>query len=550
MTNLPAANLAVTCMTIACFMQGATAQSVTLVEGASPGPMTVKVVDPWTGSSQVVLQGATLTAIDKTARTINDEFELRSTRRITRHGLQRLERADGNRLFAYANISADQYGLLLVPSTGAARIVYSSSDAIEAPIAINASGTFAAFGHDFELTIISLKAGNFASTSQPWRTVTMPSEVESESVMVGRTHAFFVCDNHCVYRTGLADGSTFQNITPNSPGYEQGEEMAMSGDGTSVAFLRGATEYAIEVWFAGSSGPSRRLQMPPRQYREVSYLPEEDGIQRLLLNEDGSRLLITEVRVEDEVFYLDTNNIDAAMHITDDVKFSTYIGVHILPGFIADTLVMASGHTGWMDWYATRPDGTVINLTETGSSESPFLVGSLDVQNRFPLANNTLLATEALGTMTRLRHIDPAGSTTLMFSDLVAPPSVGSSLSGQSDLRVATLTGQHIILGTNGAVRLSVPSSITLSDPLRSAQGLVACYASVGGGFGVPILMLPDGTNVFGTMGTTVPQMSFSDTGELHILWPTQLEVMSPAGGNVIPLPASANRTLVSGAGA
>lgn len=539
-------------MSLACMSQFALAQTITLIEGPSPAQLTVRTIAPWTGVSHVLLQDATLTVIDKTARTRNDEAELRSVRPSMRHGMWRIERPDATRLFAYARPAFDDYGLLFVGSDGEARVVYHGSNEIEAPIAVSVSSDYAAFALESnELCIVNLSGSNFASTGQPWRVVTAatPTEVEDESVMVGHSHVFFVSDDNCVFRCGLADGNTPEDITPPTPGLEQDEELTMSGDGTAIAFLRGDTEWTLQVWFVRSSGAAQPLPMLPSEYREVGYLPEEIGHPRLLLNHSGSRLLVTDIQSEDEVFYLDTKHGDAALHVTKDETFSPYIGVHILPGFISDTLVMASGHNGWLDWYATHADGTVVNITETGSTESPFLVGALDVVSKYPLANNTMLATESIGSTSRLRMLDPAGATQILFNDLTSPPLVGSSFTGQADLRIVGQTGQRIVLGTNGSVRLSVPAAISLTDPVRSQKGWVATYAYIAGGFGVPVLMLPDGSNVIGTMGTTVPQLSFGRGGELHVLWPNELQVMSTAGTWSQSLPTSPIRAIVSGAG-
>ena len=522
------------------------AQAVTLLEGLPGDARSVRVIRT-DGTAATLLPQVHLRAIALNGRTTNHVGELDRVRLLEADDRQWIERPDGARLFVYERTDVTGHGLLLVPTDGFARVVYEADHQLDVPIGVGTDGRHVVFAHGDEVTVVRLD-GVFADTGLTHRSVTLAGgDALGASIVVGPTHAFFVADDDEVFRLGLHAGATPIRVTDGT-GAEQAENLTLSGNGNVAAFLRSHWTDQFAVWVVGDTGPARRLDLPERQYLQPAYLPGQTGEPNLLLADDGSRLVVTEQQTERELFHCETGLGGIATQITPDAVFSDYIGVHILPRWSGDRLLFASGHEGWSDWYVRHADGTVENLTQTGSPEPPFLVGSLDVRARWALGNGTALATEGLGTLERLRHLDPAGSTHLLFDDLVTPPKAGSALTGTPDLRVVGLGGERLVGGQHGDVLLALPAGIDLCDPIRSANGVTALYAHVGGVVGVLALRLPDGTILLGAPSLGVPQLTWTAAGELVLAWPDRLQVLTVSGATDLPQPAGGARVLLSGA--
>lgn len=535
---------------LCCGLPALTAQT-TLLEGLPGAVGTVRLVDTTgqTPTNAVLLDQVLLRSPVLNGRTANEDAETDRCRLVRRHGFDRIERPDGGRLFVFEQTLQTGHGLLFVPPSGPARVVYSGPEQLDVPMAIAVDGQHVVFARDQSLVVVRLDGGVFASTGTPSRTVAMGDTVIGRSLTVGTSHVFCVSDDDRVHRCALADGGQPTDITPPAtPGRAQSELLAISGNGQVIAFLREGPVQDWMVWVADTVGVARAVALPPAPYREPGYLPEGSGQPHLLLDHAGSRLLVTESAVEDELYVVDTGVGGTASHLTGSANFAAYIGVHILPKFVGGRLMFASGHVGWSDWYARQPDGSVLNLTQTGSSEPPFLVGSLAVASRYPLADGRGLATEGVGALLRVRLLDPAGGSVVMFDDVLAPPLPGSSATGVADLLVAGVSGSRIVGGVDGSVRLAVPAGIELTPPVRSSSGWVATYAHLAGGLGVPVVLLPDGSLLLGSLALSIPQVAW-DGPRLLVLWPDRLQVLGAAGVSDMPLPVVGQRAIVSGAG-
>jgi hypothetical protein len=528
------------------------AQAVTLMAGDPAGAVDVKIVEPWlgSGSQTTLLSQVLLRSVNMTARTANEAGELDRVRVVPAHGRERIEFPDGARLYVYERSSPTRHGLLFVPPSGRARIVLEGAEQLDLPLAVASDARHLAFARGTELTLVRLDSSNFPGTASAVRTLTVGQSVIAASLVVGSSHCFFITDDDRVHRLALTATAMPEDVTPvgnSSP--RQSEALAISGDGSTVAFLRGQLTDRYAAWVVGSSGPARRMPLPEREYREPEYLPTGNGQPHLLLNHSGSRLMVTEIDIEDELHFVDTAAGGTAAWMTGDASFAEYIGTHILPSFAGNRLLFASGHQGWMDWYAMQPDGAIVNVSMTGSPEPQFLLGALDVQKRFTLAGGTALATESFGAVERLRRLDPAGGTAVLFSDLVQPPQVGAAIGGAPDLRIVGAGGERILDGVHGQLALMVPPGISLTDPVRGPQGWRATYAHLAVGIGVPVLLLADGTPLLGTPALGMAQLAWTAAGELVVCWPDRLEVYGSQGVRILPHSAAVATAVISGAG-
>jgi len=535
----------------------ATAQRVAVLEGPASDQLRVVVHEPFApGSPTTVLLPQILIHEPRLlGRTSNEQGELDSPRLVVRRNVPRIELPNGDRLFVYERKDVGGHGLLLVPASGHARIVHSSLEQLDLPLAIGADLRHIAFVRDEELVVVKLDGGVFAATGTGSRILALPDSVVAESLVVGNDHAFVVVDAEApgtsdrLLRCDLATGSV-ADVTPFGVAADEIEPtLAIAGNGSLVAFLRSRAFGDHDVWVIGATGAARQVPLPEREYRPSTWIPFGEGHAHLLLNGDGSRLMVTEAAGEDELYYVDTAPGGAVMHVTGNALFASYIGVHILPRFRGNRLLMASGHAGWKDWYALQPNGEVLNLTGTGSPEPPFLLGSLDASARFDLANGRSLATEWLGTTLRLRTLDPAGGSTVLFTDLSAPPSAGGAVGGPPDLRIVGTGGERLVSGLDGGLLLQLPPGIRLGDAVRSSSGWRGVYASLPGGPAVFAVLLPDGAIALGGVGTTPPQLVATTAGELAVLWADRLDAFAVTGVASVPLPAAAIRVALSGVG-
>jgi hypothetical protein len=539
---------AVSCLAVA------TAQRVVVIDGPVVDQLTVRVVDPWQPAAGRALPGGRkLLSVVPTCAVGDDAVVASRTRAIALRGLPVLEHAGGRRVFAYERLDTGDRGLLVADTDGEARDVFEAPEALAGPFAVATDARHVVFAREAtELVIARLDAGVFASTGEPWRVVTAPSPILPQSVVAGPTHAFFATDDDRVFRCALADGGAPVDVTPLAPtSGDQGEHLVIAANGGTVAFLRSGVAGGQNVFVARTTGLAQRVDLPELDLHPVGFLPEGDGLQRVLLSDDGSRVMVTEAGVEDEIHCADTAPLPAvghAVHVTRDDWFATYIGVHILPRFHGRTLAFASGHAGWSDWYAALPNGSVQNLTQTGAPEPPFFVGSLQVEARRALTAGGELSLERIGADWQLRRFDLAGAHQVLVADAVAPPHEGSSLLGQGDLVADTRYGQRLVAAADGRLRAALPPGVLLTPPVRASADWLGAIVHLPGGIGITAILLEDGTLLVGDLHAALPQLSADAGGCLHEVHADRVRSHGPNGAGVVPLPVQPVRVAVSGA--
>jgi hypothetical protein len=91
----------------------------------------------------------------------------------------------------------------------------------------------------------------------------------------------------------------------------------------------------MRLWHVGETGTSIVLPPAATRIEEPTYLPETPGGSRLVLSEDGTRLLYSDTSSRDEIFLIDVTAATTPVAVTSDTNFQPYIGTIILPVFAA-----------------------------------------------------------------------------------------------------------------------------------------------------------------------------------------------------------------------
>jgi len=433
-----------------CFAEGApTSLTVVTVPQAAPN-----------APGTVVVQGIELMPIEITGRYLGQDHDPTRSRRIERNGVSRVELPGNGRLLRYRRAGGAHWGFLHVAANGQAQVVLerpavAGQDPFEDRVGVARNGShFAVPELQGGLNIVRLDGQVYASTNQPSRRVSVASQLEPNSVMVGDQVVWYQTEQQQVLRCGFGDAAAPVDVSPLPvANADLKDQMAMSGDGSSVVFLYGPQQQQ-RLYFATLTQAAAVLPPPPSKYEEPDYLPEGAGSQELLLDGDGSRLLYVDSDVRDELFLLDTSGAMPQLHITDDPVFQPYIGVHILPGFAADVLTVAIGDSNRMDWFRAELQpggGSVVNLTATGSASMPFPEGTLDPVDGIERAGERLFV-EQHGALQRLRSIDPlTGAGAVLHDQVAGPVRVATVVDGAqlvgADFVVPTLAGDVLHVG-------------------------------------------------------------------------------------------------------
>lgn len=540
------------------------AQTITLAEGV-PGSLTILTVpeaNP-TAPDTVVLQGVELLPIEITGRTLAQELDATRSRRVEKQGLARVELPDGGRLFRYRRSSGQFWGFLHIAANGTPNVVYERpgvgallTDPFTDRIAVAADGLHAAITFaNGGLVVVRLDGGVFTSTGTVARTIVpLGNDVVPTSVLVGSTVVWYQLDNaqnqNPVYRCGLADGSTPTDVSPPVQANAlTKDQMAISRDGARLVFLYGPQQQQ-RLWHCGLVGGSSVLPPLPSKYEEAGYLPEAAGEPAMLINDAGTRLFYVDADVRDELALLDLTGTLPTLQITESAIFQPYIGVHILPKFSADRLLVAIGDPGQMDWF--RADlaptgGTVVNLTGTGSLAQPFPSGTIDPVQAAD-ANGQLLIAEQQGGSLSLRRLDTVtGAQAVVQQGLLAPPAIGSSNAGTPDVLVRSVAGDSLYWGSSGTLYGTVPAGLSLTPPVRG-PGFSATWLALPNQWGCVALYLPDGSFVTGPLEFDLQQLSLTAQGGV-VLVGNPVRYLAPGVFTVLPRPAAAVRLCLSGAG-
>lgn len=545
---------------VPCLLAAVNAQSITLVEG-SPSSLTVVSIpesNPGAAATTVV-QDIELLSIEITGRYLGQESDASRSRKLSRNGMERVELPDGGRLLRYRRAGGSHWGFLRVAGNGDAQVVLEQSgqagaDPFEDRIGVARNGShFCVPLLSGGLFVVRLDGSNYASTGTPSRLIAQASILEPTSVMVGDQVVWFQDEQLQVFRCGLGDGTTPANVSPPAQANAiLKDQMAMSGDGSHIAFLYGPQQQQ-RIWIANlTSGPTV-LPPAPSKYEDPGYLPEESGSPALMLNEDGTRLFFIDSDVRDELYLLDTTGTLPTLHITDDPIFQPYIGVHILPGFLANDLTVAIGDPGLMDWYRstlTATGGTVTNLTNTGSAVQPFIEGTIDPQTAVRTQAVSYAVEQGTNTFT-VRRIDLAnGAQTVLHTNATQLPVRGGGSNGDADLIVTTTQGDRLYSSTSPTPLFALANGLSMSPSSRGPNLSAIRVTLSGTSWGIPAFYLPDGTFVTGGIEFGIEQLCATVLNHVVMVVGNDVRYFSPGNNLLLNRPVVAWRRCLSGAGA
>ncbi|MDA7936309.1 hypothetical protein N9B90_00040 [bacterium] len=539
-------------------------QNITLAEG-TPSSLTIVTLPESNpnAAATVVLQDIEFLPIEITGRTLGQELDVTKSRLVTSNGLHRVELPSGGRLFRYKRQASAYWGFLHVTGDGSAHVVLElpsliSTDPLEVDpfedrIGISRNGDiFAVPSMTGGLYMVRLDGTNYASTGAPHRLVAPTTFVENSSLMVGDTAAWFQSDILEVFFCDFADNAIPVDVSPPQIfEAELDDEMAMAGDGSSVAFLYGKEDQE-GIWIADLSGGITMLPIPQSDYEDPDYLPEGLGSSQLMLNESGSRLFFVDSDIREELFLLDTSGQLPPLQITEDQIFEPYIGVHILPGFLADELTIAIGDPNLMDWYRANlspSGGTVENLTDTGSATQPYTQGLLDPQLSIRQQGITF-AVEQSSNALNIRRIDPAtGSATLLHTNATKPPTRGSSTTTRADMVVHTQQGDRLYSSSTSLPLYALPSWLAIDGSARGPVFSVMQVTFTGTNWSVPVFFLPNGHFVLTDIYENITQLIMTNANGTIIIHGNDATYLTPGFSTTINRPPTAWRRCISGAG-
>ncbi len=536
------------------------AQTITLAEGTTSSLTIVSVPESNPNApDSVVIQNIELLPIEITGRYVGQESDASRSRRVTRNGMVRVALPNGGRLFRYRRAGGAHWGFLHVAGDGAARVVLeqpgiANTDPFEDRIGVARNGShFAVPLLAGGLFIVRLDGSNYASTGTAHRLVAPLLIAEPTSVMVGDQVVWFQDEQLHVYRCGLGDGTAPVDVSPPAQANAiLKDQMTMAGDGSRVVYLYGPQQQQ-RLWTADLTSTATVLPPAPSKYEDPGYLPEESGSPALLLNEDGTRLFFIDSDIRDELYLLDVSGVLPTLHITDDPIFQPYIGVHILPGFLASDITVAIGDPNQMDWFRaslSANGGTVTNLTATGSATQPFPEGSIDPQT-VVRDLGVAYAVEQGANSLAVRRIDLAtGTQALLHGNATEAPILGSSTNGAADLLIRTSQGDRLYASATLTPLFALPNSLTMGPSSRGPNFSAMRVELQGSAWGIPAYYLPNGFFITGALEFGIEQLCATNLNGVVMVVGSSASYIAPGVSVTLNRPAVAWRRCLSGAGA
>lgn len=536
---------------------------IALLEGSAANQLSLRVLDEARpdGDGRILLQQLEILPIEVTNRTVTQELESSRARRVQRHGLWRVELPGGGRVFQYRRGGGAQHGFLLITSRGQAVVLLELSgvgtSGTDSPfldrIGVANDGRHAAIAStDARLYIARLDGQTFASSKAPARPVKVPAVVEKASLCVGKSQLFFQTDGDKLWRCPLADNGQPADMTPTgASGSRLKEEMAMSGDGERVVFLFGPKDLYF-LYMLGSTGSAATLSPKASKYEEPGYLPEFTGGTRLMLNDDGSRLLHVDASSRDEIFLLDTGSNGVNYHVTSDSNFKPYIGIGIVPMFVKTALTIGVGDPNAHDLYkVTTTAKNVLNLTGTAQeAQPPYGAGTLVPETAYQSqAGIALVSLKQANRPSLVRRIDTNNKVaSTVTSALRGAMATGDALAGTPTILVPGWAGDTFVDSTTMKTVLPGPPGIFLTPEVQGQGGAFTVFiASDHTGITVSVVRIVNGPLLILAPEKGLQQIVLTQAGG-GLLNGESLRYLS-ATKNVLISSNSKVRFVISGAG-
>ncbi len=385
--------------------------AVTFAQG-SPGSARIVVLDERT----LTLQSFREDTLALTGRPGPDRCKLRPLTLVSRDGADLLDLTlpqqsdelgvtsialpDGGWLLRYRDPKNLRGGVLWVSAAGRCNVLLeqplvNGQDRLLANIAVSPFEARAAVIENENLTgrgdvwLLRFDGSDFASSGTPAYCVTSSlagPDAEPDS-MVFAKGALFFAESDRFLRRAPSDGSgaALSLKLPKSAGLVPAEisnEIAVSRDGSTLAFQAGLSEASWDLYVATAAGVVTNLSKAPSQFNIAGHTTSESTGPLMALSDDGATLLYADDVPDLELFSRPTDGSAAPIQFTTDREFehsladgSTVIAMFGGPLF-------SFGEAGFhRDFYrATFSGGTaaVSNLTATsGATTAPFPKGAL-----------------------------------------------------------------------------------------------------------------------------------------------------------------------------
>ncbi len=502
-----------------------------VAEGPSAVELSIRTYSAGGATQSASLDGIALLDLELTGRTQVDRLDRSRPRRVAVPGAPaHLELPGGARVFRFRRAVPPAQGLFAVDPSGTVRILFElpegsddggvgeadpddpddgpvaepyvprDSDPFSSMVAASPDGLWLAVateepaGGGIRLVAVD---GTLETSLTPGGGV----EVDPTSMTFAAGALFATVDGDWIGRAPIPAGPFVSLPLPPSGGDVPSwvaPEIAVSRDGSRVAFVAGDDPDEVDVYVAGPSEPAVNVTQASDRYRAPGFAPSTSNGPMLALAEDGSRVAFLRrlygglypvgyTAEEDDVLVAPTTSAGGAQAklLTGDANFHPWIGTGIILGVRLGTVTWGfAGHSGSFDFFRAHDFGptgyssVVVNLSQTGSLRPPFQ----DVASIVPLdtvripGSDARLVTDG-GSASGLRLVDPLNPIDGPIS--AAPQLLAASLPNGSLPYVSPVQGIGSSLflasaGPDGIAHIAEP--VTLIGPapthLASSESL------------------------------------------------------------------------------
>jgi hypothetical protein len=503
-------------------------------------------------------------------------------------GVPEIRLAGGGWLIKYRDQQSQVSGILWIDALGRPRILLElplagGIDPLLDGVAVSAVEARAAVvGDEFvtgraDVWLLRFDGSNFASTGTPSRRVTgqlSKPDPDPTSLAFARGGLFFVESDDALRRAptdGTADATKLAlPLSGGTAPTDLSAEIAVSRDGSTLAFEAGASEKSWDLYIAQADGSCSNLSQAAGQYQPPGFLPGTPVGPLLSLSPDGAQITYGQEVPDLEFFTRKSDGSDALVQLTTDQEFEHSLSDGSTVITFAARSLFSLGETGVnRDFYSAGVVGgvpAIANLTLTsGFSVAPFGKGA---QMRPVTAVRTaadlgLLVVNAVSTAPASPSFDlwslHSGRSLRRIGGLVAQPKFvrGGSVRGPVTLALlATDLGELLALIPDRPARpmrvlFQTPVGITLRGlSLRADGGAAAFIVSAGPGLEyVAAVDLKTGAvrRFLPTPGYTGGRTAWSPQGRVLFAWsPTPVLsawAENPVGsGRVTQLPLASGQ--------
>ncbi|MHC5066093.1 MAG: TolB-like translocation protein [Planctomycetota bacterium] len=537
------------------------AQGVFFVDGPSSADLSMKLFDERSPDAPplVLREAVEFLAIEITNRL--PEVDLRVDRPRLRQdaGLHWVELPNSNRLFSYRLRGGEVYGLLQVAPGGVHRFLLELPGAGFSGLGSPFTDRFgvapdgrhaAATTIDGRVFLIRLDGGLYTSTGTAWREITSGELVMPFSLTPSAESLFYATEDQRVWRLPFGDETLPEDVTPPAPvDPDLKDQFTLSGDGRRMVFLYGEKQ-RYELFLIESTGPAVALSPPPAKYEEPGYLPEDLKGPRMLLNADGSRLMYTDSSSRDEIYLLDISGQSSSVHVTGDENFEPYIGIGILPIFIADLLTIGIGEPDAFDVFrATTGIPLVENLSQSPGNQSlPFHEGRNRFEQLATPGSGGILAQTDEPAGGQLLRLESGQASAVILDQLQGPLRRGIGLDSVPDYQVSAAAGDVILSGKDGTSLFRGPAGVNLSPPVSGPGNSFTLFLAGVQDLAAVVLRLPDGFVLPLLLEPGLRGFNLTRTNALLLISEDRLEHLSGSGRRLLS-PAGTVNWVLSGLG-